>query len=66
MTKTHNNLKNNKKKTIKINNGGKSDLSQKYSLNSIDEGVELGGFKYSNNIIGVLGISLFLYYVYLK
>ena len=43
-----------------------SDLNQKYSLASIDEGNELGGFKHSNTILGVLGVGSLLYYVYYK
>jgi hypothetical protein len=69
MTKTRNKL-NKKNKTIKSNKSTKSsggtDLEQKYSLASIDEGSELGGFKHSNTILGVLGIGSLLYYVYYK
>jgi hypothetical protein len=62
--KTHNSKKNNSQH-IKIKvKGGKIDLEQKYSLESIDEGNELGGFKYSNIIIGFLGIGALLYNVY--
>ncbi len=69
MSKTRNNKSNNSKKKysqhIKIKvKGGEADLEQKYSLESIDEGNELGGFKYSNTIIGFLGISALLYNVY--
>jgi len=63
MTKTRNKF-NKKNKTIKSIGG--TDLNQKYSLASIDEGSELGGFKHSNTILGVLGISTLLYYVYYK
>lgn len=64
MTKTRNNKFNKKNKSIKSSGG--SDLTQKYSLASIDEGNELGGFKHSNTILGILGISTLLYYVYYK
>jgi hypothetical protein len=62
MTKTGNkkNKSNNNKKNKNI--GG--DLTQKYSLASIDEGSELGGFKYSNSILGILGVGSLLYYIY--
>lgn len=60
MTKTRNN-KFKKNKSIKSNGG--SDLEQKYSLASIDEGNELGRF---NTIIGFLGIGGLLYYVFYK
>lgn len=69
MSKTRNN-KNNKSKKNKINDikikvkGGEVDLEQKYSLESIDEGNESGGFKHSNTIIGFLGIGALLYNVY--
>ena len=56
-----------KNKTIKTTkSSGGTDLEQKYSLASIDEGSELGGFKHSNTILGVLGISTLIYYVYYK
>ena len=65
MTKTGN--KSNKKnksnnKSNKKNIGG--DLTQKYSLASIDEGSELGGFTHSNSILGILGVGSLLYYIY--
>ncbi len=64
MNKTRNNrIK--KNKSIKSTNGG-TDLNQKYSLASIDEGNELGGFKHSNTILGFLGVGSLLYYVYYK
>ena len=54
-----------KNKTIKTTkSSGGTDLEQKYSLASIDEGSELGGFKHSNTILGVLGISTLVYYVF--
>lgn len=67
MTKTgnksnKNNKSNNKNKSNKQNIGG--DLTQKYSLASIEEGSELGGFKHSNTILGILGVGSLLYYVY--
>ena len=67
MTKTGN--KSNKKKfsNNKSNNKNKNiggDLTQKYSLASIDEGSELGGFKHSNSILGILGVGSLLYYIY--
>ena len=61
MTKTRNKF-NKKKKSIKSRGG--TDLNQKYSLASIDEGSEHGGFKYSNTIIGFLGVGTLLYYVF--
>ncbi len=64
MNKTRNN-KTKKNKSNKSSNGG-TDLNQKYSLASIDEGNELGGFKHSNTIISFLGIGSLLYYVYYK
>jgi len=64
MTKTRNNKFNKKNKTIKSSGG--TDLNQKYSLASIDEGSELGGFKHSNSILAVLGVGSLLYYVYNK
>jgi hypothetical protein len=64
MTKTRNNKFNKKNKSIKSSGG--TDLNQKYSLASIDEGSELGGFKHSNTILGVLGVGSLLYYVYYK
>ena len=64
MTKTRNNKFNKKNKPTKSSGG--TDFNQKYSLASIDEGSELGGFKHSNAIIGVLGIGSLLYYVYNK
>jgi hypothetical protein len=64
MTKTRNNKFNKKNKSVKSSGG--TDLSQKYSLASIDEGSELGGFKHSNTIIGILGVGSLLYYVYSK
>ena len=54
--------KSNKNKSNNKNIGG--DLTQKYSLASIDEGSELGGFKHSNSILGILGVGSLLYYVY--
>ena len=64
MTKTRNKF-NKKNKTIKTTkSSGGTDLEQKYSLASIDEGSELGGFKHSNTILGVLGISTLVYYVF--
>jgi hypothetical protein len=64
MTKTRNNKFNKKNKSIKSSGG--TDLNQKYSLASIDAGSELGGFKHSNTILGVLGVGSLLYYVYYK
>jgi hypothetical protein len=66
MIKFHNNFNktNKNNKNNKNTNEKKINLSQKYSLETIDEGVELGGFKHSNDIIGVLGLSLFIYYIY--
>ena len=64
MTKTRNNKFNKKNKTFKSSGG--TDFNQKYSLASIDEGNELGGFKHSNTILGVLGVGSLLYYVYTK
>jgi hypothetical protein len=54
--------KSNKNKSNKKNTGG--DLTQKYSLASIEEGSELGGFKHSNSILGILGVGSLLYYIY--
>ena len=66
MTKTRNkfNKKNKSNKSIKSTGG--TDLNQKYSLASIDEGSELGGFKHSNTIIAILGVGSLLYFVYNK
>ena len=64
MTKTRNNKFNKKNKSFKTNGG--TDLNQKYSIASIDEGSELGGFKHSNTILGILGVGSLLYYVYYK
>ena len=64
MTKTRNNKFNKKNKSIKSSGG--TDFNQKYSLESIDEGDELGGFKHSNTILGFLGVGTLLYYVYYK
>ena len=64
MTKTGNKKKIYNNKSNKKNIGG--DLTQKYSLASIDEGSELGGFKHSNTILAVLGVGSLLYYVYTK
>ena len=61
MTKTRNKF-NKKNKSIKSSGG--TDLSQKYSLASIDEGSELGGFTHSNFILGILGVGSLLYYIY--
>ena len=68
MTKTRNNkFKQSKKNTSsKAHTTGGNDLEQKYSLASIDEGNEIGGFKHSNTLFGILGISTLLYYVYYK
>jgi len=67
MNKTRNNKNNKNKKTVKsTKSSGGTDLNQKYSLASIDEGSELGGFKHSNTILGFLGIGSLLYYVYYK
>jgi hypothetical protein len=67
MTKTRNNKNNNKNKNNKsTKSSGGTDLNQKYSLASIDEGSELGGFKHSNTILGFLGVASLLYYVYYK
>jgi hypothetical protein len=63
MTKTRNKF-NKKNKSIKSTGG--TDLNQKYSLASIDEGSELGGFKHSNTIIAILGVGSLLYFVYNK
>ena len=66
MNKTRNKF-NKKNKSIKsTKSSGGTDLNQKYSLASIDEGNELGGFKHSNTILGVLGVGSLLYYVYYK
>ena len=71
MTKTRNNKNKNKNNKINKNNksiksSGGTDLNQKYSLASIDEGNELGGFKHSNTILGILGVGSLLYFVYYK
>jgi hypothetical protein len=63
MTKTRNKL-NKKNKSVKSSGG--ADFNQKYSLASIDEGSELGGFKHSNTMLAVLGVGSLLYYVYYK
>ena len=63
MNKTRNKF-NKKNKSIKSTGG--TDLNQKYSLASIDEGSELGGFKHSNTIIAILGVGSLLYFVYNK
>ena len=63
MTNNHTKIK---KKIKSIKSKGGTDLSQKYSLASIDEGVEIGGFKHSNTILGFLGVGSLLYYVYYK
>jgi hypothetical protein len=65
MTKTRNN-KLKKNKSSKAHTSGGNDLEQKYSLASIDEGNEIGGFKHSNTIFGFLGITSLLYYVYYR
>ena len=66
MTKTRNKF-NKKNKSIKsTKSSGGTDLNQNYSLASIDESSELGGFKHSNTIISILGIGSLLYYVYYK
>lgn len=66
MNKTRNKF-NKKNRTFKsTKSSGGTDLNQKYSLASIDEGSELGGFKHSNTIIGILGVGSLLYYVYYK
>ena len=66
MTKTRNKF-NKKNKTIKsTKSSGGTDLEQKYSLASIDEGSELGGFRHSNTILGILGVGSLVYYVYYK
>ena len=66
MNKTRNKF-NKKNKTVKsTKSSGGTDLNQKYSLASIDEGSELGGFKHSNTILGFLGVASLLYYVYYK
>jgi len=62
MTKTANKSNKKRDKSNKKNIGG--DLTQKYSLASIDEGSELGGFKHSNSILGILGVGSLLYYIY--
>lgn len=64
MTKTGNksNKKNKSNKNNNKNIGG--DLTQKYSLASIDEGSELGGFTHSNSILAILGVGSLLYYIY--
>jgi hypothetical protein len=64
MTKTRNNKFNKKHKSIKSRGG--TDLNQKYSIASIDEGSELGGFKHSNTMLGILGVGSLLYYIYHK
>jgi hypothetical protein len=63
MTKTRNKF-NKKNKSVKSNGG--ADFNKKYSLASIDEGSELGGFKHSNTILAVLGVGSLMYYVYNK
>jgi hypothetical protein len=63
MSKTRNKF-NKKNKSIKSSGG--TDLNQKYSIASIDEGSELGGFKHSNTILGILSVGSLLYYVYNK
>jgi len=63
MTKRRNNKFN--KKNRLFTSGG-TELSQKYSLASIDEGGELGGFKHSNTILGILGVGSLIYYIYYK
>jgi hypothetical protein len=66
MTKTRNKF-NKKNKSVKsIKSSGGTDLNQKYSLASIDENSELGGFKHSNTMLAVLGVGSLLYYVYYK
>jgi len=63
MTKTRNKF-NKKNKSVKSIGG--TDFNKKYSLASIDEGSELGGFRHSNTILGILGVGSLLYYVYTK
>jgi len=66
MTKTRNKF-NKKNKSVKsTKSSGGADLNQKYSLASIDEGSELGGFRHSNTILGILGVGSLIYYVYYK
>jgi len=60
MTKTRNNKFNKKNKSFKSSGG--TDLNQKYSLASIDEGSD----KHSNTILGILGVGSLLYYFYYK
>lgn len=67
MTKTGNKSNKKNKSNNKSNNKNKNiggDLTQKYSLASIDEGSELGGFTHSNSILGILGVGSLLYYIY--
>lgn len=56
-----------KKKTFKnrgTNKGGNNkDLTQKYSLESLDQSYELGGFSYSNIMVGLLAIGTIVYMI---
>ena len=64
MTKTRNNKFNKKNKSNKsIKSNGGTDLNQKYSLASIDEGSDN---RHINTILGILGVGSLLYYVYYK
>ena len=66
MNKTHNNNFYKKTKTKTNKSKGGAEFNKKYSLESIDEGNEIGGFKHSNTIISIFGIGSLLYYVFYK
>ena len=60
------------KKTLKnrstSSKGGKKDkdLTQKYSLESLNQSYEVGGFSYSNVIVGFLAVGALIYMIQQK
>jgi hypothetical protein len=61
MSRTRNNKMNKKNKTLKVI-GGETDLSLKYSLESIDEDKN----SWFNTVIGFVGVGTLWYFTFYK
>jgi hypothetical protein len=60
----HKKEKERKTRTFRVKGGNTTaDLEQTYSLESLNQGYELGGFSYSNIFLGILGLGTIWYMV---
>jgi hypothetical protein len=62
----HKNTKKEKERkatTFKVKGGQTKDLEQTYSLESLNQGYEVGGFSYSNILLGILGLGTIWYMI---